>query len=51
MLKDYSGKGARYILPKAFKGAVKAIRMHSPENAFKFIIPRYMRGELKSLSI
>ena len=25
-----------YILPEAFKGAFKAIRMHSPENAIIF---------------
>ena len=42
-----------YILPEAFKGAFKAIRMHSPENAIflKLTIPRYMLGELMSLSL
>ena len=40
-----------YILPEAFKDALKAICMYSPENAFKFTIPRYMRRELMGLSI
>ena len=30
-----------YILPEAFKGAFKAIRMHSTENAFIFLSLQY----------